>query len=274
MKVEQVSFDGERISSERGPVSDVRDGIETLLAHTSAGNVNAVARDKLLIAAQVDGWNCVFGAVATPASSGRQDTERPREKMAGATYSSVNEQLANLSARNRLASQPQFRISLYLETHFATVFRQQINVTRGFVAEMEVVTFMYLAGLQTVFQNVMRKVSRRHKRKVARKREQQNCVDASRLEQTHFLGRGSEQLQRRFRPQNPHRMRLERDRHGLASLRPRAGHNVCQYRRVSAMNAVEVAHAQQGGSKAGRNVVEFMKSLHRSCGADAPRQTN
>src|ERR1700685_2703872 len=111
MKVEQVSFDGERISSERGPVSHVRDGIETLLAHTSAGNVNAVARDKLLIAAHVDGWDCVLGAVATPASSGRQDTERPREKMAGATHSSVNEQLANLSARNRLPPQHTARLT-------------------------------------------------------------------------------------------------------------------------------------------------------------------
>src|SRR5580658_2863578 len=148
MEVQQMSFDGERLRTKRRAVSDVGDRIETLSAHPGTGNVNAIARHKFVIRAQVDRGNGVFGAVTATAAGGRQNTEGARQQMTSTAYSSVGQQFANLRARNRFAAQPQFWISLHLETHLATEVFKQTKVAGRLVAEMEVVTFVHLASVQ------------------------------------------------------------------------------------------------------------------------------
>ena len=108
--------------------------------------------------------------------------------MACFAYLSLVEQLANLRARNRFSSQSQLGINLYLETHLAAEFREHIDVARGLIAEMKVEAFVYLARLQTCFQDVMGKRLRRHERKIARERKQQNSIQASGFQQAQFLG--------------------------------------------------------------------------------------
>src|SRR4030088_3117454 len=58
-------------------------------------------------------------------------------------------------------------------------------------------------------------------------------------------------------------MRLKRHRDSLRPLLPRPRDDFMQHVRVRPMYAIEVAHADQRRPKISRNVVEFMKNLHR-----------
>src|SRR5512146_1120770 len=54
MEVEEMSFDGERFGAKSRAFSHVGYRIETFLGHARAGDVNAIARDQFLIAAEVN----------------------------------------------------------------------------------------------------------------------------------------------------------------------------------------------------------------------------
>ena len=57
-------------------------------------------------------------------------------------------------------------------------------------------------------------------------------------------------------------MGLERDRHGLGALLPRALHDLLEHVAVSAMHAVKVPDAHHRRAEVGRNVFEFVEDLH------------
>src|SRR5438309_4673216 len=70
MEIEQMSFNGKRLVAKGGPQSDVGDGIKSFAVHARARQVDTVAGNQIVIAAQVDRWNRVFVAItAAPAGS-------------------------------------------------------------------------------------------------------------------------------------------------------------------------------------------------------------
>src|SRR5581483_3922488 len=71
MEIQQVSLDRKRISAECRAISHVGHGIKTLLAHTRARDVDAIARSEFFVAAQVNGRNGVFRSVAASTAGGR-----------------------------------------------------------------------------------------------------------------------------------------------------------------------------------------------------------
>ncbi len=108
----------------------------------------------------------------------------------------------------------------------------------------------------------MGKRLRRHERKIARERKQQNSIQASGLQQAQFLRSRREQLQSGVGPQDSHRMRLESQRQRLEALLPRPRHNLGEHSRVRAMHAVKVSDAQYRRPESGGHFFEFMENLH------------
>src|SRR5512133_2556573 len=70
MEIEQVALDGEGILAERRAYSDVSDRVEDFSADASPRDVHAILRHQFVIAAQVDGRDCVLMAVTATAARG------------------------------------------------------------------------------------------------------------------------------------------------------------------------------------------------------------
>ena len=137
-----------------------------------------------------------------------------------------------------------------------------MNVSRRFVSEVEVVAFVNFTGMQTLFQNFMGKLVRRHQRKIAREGKQQNRVDSGGFEQAQFFRQRSQQLQAVIGTQDAGGVRLESDHHRLRIRSLRAAHDLVNNMAVSAVHAVEVADTDDRGTEVARDVVEFMESSH------------
>src|SRR5208282_3229163 len=164
--------------------------------------------------------------------------------------------------RNRLAAQAHLGIIVDLKSHLPSQIAQQLNVSRRFVSEVEVVAFVNFTGMQALFQNFMSKLMRRHQRKIAREGKQQNRVDAGGFEQPQFLRKWGQQLEIVIGTQDASGMRLEGDNHGLSVLSLRPAHDLIENMTVSTMYAVEVADAEQRRTEVAGDVVEFVESQH------------
>src|SRR5579864_2095999 len=208
-------------------------------------DVNPVHGNEFFVAAQVDRGDGVLGAVSTSSACRRQNTEWTGQQMACAAHLTEGDQFADLRARDRFSAQSQFRIDGYFKTHVTAKFRKQIHIPGCFVAETEVVAFVYLARVQSFFQDVVGEGFWSHERQVAREREEKNGIKAGSPEQSKPFGSRSKQLKSRIRSQDPHGMRLEGDRHGPASLLLCARDDVNENPGMRAMHSVKVTDAQE-----------------------------
>lgn len=177
MEVEQVSFNGERLGAECGALADIGYGIETLFGDTGAGNVNAIARHQFLIAAEVDGGNGVFSAIAAAAARSGDDTEGAAKQVAGiAEVALGGNQVAHAAAGNGVAADGHFRVNLHFETELAAEFGELLHVALGLASKAEVETFVDLAGMQLAMENFLGKLARGEQGKIAGERQEQNGV--------------------------------------------------------------------------------------------------
>jgi Skp family chaperone for outer membrane proteins len=63
------------------------------------------------------------------------------------------------------------------------------------VPKVKVIAFVNLARMQALLQNFMRKLARRHQRKIAREGKQQNRIHSSGLQQPQLFRKRSQQFQ-------------------------------------------------------------------------------
>src|SRR6202023_3134485 len=157
MEIQQVGLDGKRIAPKSRTVPDVADRVEAFVADARAGHIDAVFRDKLLVAGQVDGGYGVLRSVAASSACRCKNAERTRQQVARPADSAFGKQLADVAARNRLPAQAHLGIVVDLKSHLPAQFAQHLNVSRGFMPEVEVVAFVNFAGMQALVQNLMRK---------------------------------------------------------------------------------------------------------------------
>ncbi len=130
------------------------------------------------------------------------------------------------------------------------------------MTEVEVVTFVDLAGVQSLRQHLSRKIIGRHQRQVARKRQHQHRVHVGLLQQLQLGRQRSQQLGRNIRTQDAQRMRLERHHYRFASEEAGALGHVAHHFLVRAMHSVKVAHADHGGTEVRRDFIEMAEDLH------------
>src|SRR3954471_554301 len=80
MEVEQMSLNGKRLVAKRGPQSDIGDGIKSFVAHAGACEIDAIAGNQIVIAAQVDRWDSVFVAITAPSAGSAGNAKDPAQK--------------------------------------------------------------------------------------------------------------------------------------------------------------------------------------------------
>src|SRR5208282_2586515 len=164
--------------------------------------------------------------------------------------------------RNPLPAQAHLGIIVDLKSHFPAQIAQHLNVARRLVPEVEVVAFVDFPGMQALLQDFMGKLVRRHQRKIARKREQQDRVDPGGFQQAQFFRKRSQQFQVVTGTQDAGGMGLEGDNHRLRAPSFRAPHDFVHNVAVSAVHTVEVTDADERGTEVAGNIVEFVESSH------------
>ncbi len=110
----------------------------------------------------------------------------------------------------------------------------------------------------------MSKLMRRHQRKIARERQQQNRIDSSSFQQPQLFRERGKQFQTVIGSQNPGRVRLKSNHHRLSMTSLSPPHDLVQNMAMSAVDAIEVANADHRRPKLPRNVVEMVKDVHAS----------
>src|ERR1051326_6338388 len=115
MKVEQVSFDGEGFAAKGRPHADVRHRIKSLAVDPRPCEVHAVARDKVVIAAQVDCRNSVAMSVTAAAARRAGEAEYAAKQPLRLADFARLDQCPDLAAGNRNAAHQHHGISLHLE---------------------------------------------------------------------------------------------------------------------------------------------------------------
>src|SRR5271167_3546656 len=100
MEVQQVALDGERVRPKRGTIADVGHSVETLATDAQPGDVNAIGRDELVVAREVDGRHRVLVAVTATATGSRDDAERTSQQRARFAHFPARQQFSNFAAGN------------------------------------------------------------------------------------------------------------------------------------------------------------------------------
>src|SRR5208337_444004 len=116
VEIQQVSFNGKRIGAKRGPVPNVRDRVETLIADAGAGDIDAVFGHEFFVVRQVDSGYGVLRSVAASTAGGRENAEWTRQQMPRPADSAFGKQLSNVAARNPLAAQAHLGIIMDLKS--------------------------------------------------------------------------------------------------------------------------------------------------------------
>src|ERR1039458_6891309 len=262
MEIQQVGLDGKRIAAKGRTVPDVGDRVEAFVADAGASDIDAVSGHEFFIVRQIDRRDGIFRPIAASTAGAGENAERTPQQVACPAHAAFGKQLTDVAARNPLPAQAHLRIIVDLKSHLPAQLAQQLDVSRGFVPEVEVVAFVNLAGMQALLQNFMGKLVRRHQRKIAREGEQQNRVDAGGFQQAQFLRSRSQQFQVVIGTQDAGGVGLEGDSHRLRVSGFRSPHDLIQNMPVSAVYAVEVTDAEQRGTEVAGNIVEFVESSH------------
>src|SRR5579872_1191342 len=263
MEVEQVSFNGERLGAEGGAIADVGHRIEALLRHAGVGDVNAIFGHEFFVAAEVDGGNGVFGAITAAAAGIGDDAESTAEQVAGiADITFCSNQLAHPAAGNGMAADAHLGVDLDFETELMAELGQLVYVAFGFSPETEVKPLVHLAGVQFAVQNLLGELARSEQRKVTVEGQQQHGIQASGSEQAQLDGQRSDQARRRIGMEDARGMRIKGYSQGMSGAEfPGAAYHLCQDVLVSAVHAVEVAHAQHSAAEIGGKFLEMAVDL-------------
>ena len=131
------------------------------------------------------------------------------------------------------------------------------------MAKVEVITFMHLARVEMLLEDVVGKLVGSHQRKIARKRQQQNCVQLSRRQQAKFFRGRSQQFEYVIGTKNARRMRIKSNDDRSGARGPGAAHDLVDHGPVCAVDAVEVADAHDRRTEVRGDVCELVEDLHR-----------
>src|ERR1051326_8064834 len=142
MEIEQMGFNGEGFIAKSRPHADVGDRVERLIVHAGAGEINAIAGNQVVIAAQVDGGNRVAMAVAASAPWCASDAEDASQKPPRQADPACAQQRPNLAAGNGNAAHYHHGISLHYKVQVAAEPSQLFCGAFGLVAEMKVLSLM------------------------------------------------------------------------------------------------------------------------------------
>ena len=132
---------------------------------------------------------------------------------------------AYLAAGNWNPAHHHHRIDAHVKAKLAAKFFQTCGSALCIMAEVKIIAFMHFFRVQFAGKNVAGKFLRRCHGKVARKRNFQQRIQPGLRQQRFFFRQRRNQSRRYIGAQNAERMRLKRNRHGLAVVLPRAlGH--------------------------------------------------
>src|ERR1017187_5171089 len=128
--------------------------------------------------------------------------------------------------------------------------------------KVKVIPLVNLAGMEMFFQDVVGKLVRRHQRKIACEGQHQNRVESGGLEQAEFLRSRSQEFKCVIGSKDARRMGLkgDDDRPCLRGLR--MANDFIDDRAVSAVNAIEIADADDRGTEVAGDIVEFVEGQH------------
>src|SRR6476469_5370954 len=262
MEIEQVSFNGKRLVTKRGSQADIGHGIKRLVVHASACEIHAVAGNQIVIAAQVDGGNSIFVAVASsPSGRACYAEDAPQQAPGHADFSGSNER-ANLAAGNWNPAYHHHRIDAHVETKLFAQLFQARGIALRFVAKVKIIAFMHFLRAQPAGKNVASKFSRCGHGKIPREGNYQQRVQPGLGQQGFFLRQRRNQPRRHVRTQNAERMRLKRNRHGLAMVQAGTLGNFLQHAQVTAMDTIKISYADNRGSKICRHFLKRAEYPH------------
>src|SRR5579871_3721357 len=100
MEVEQMGFYCKRLVAKRRPQSHVGNRIKNLIVHARARQVNAVAGDEIVIAAQVDRWDSVFVAITAASAWSARNAEHAAQQPPRHAHFARDQKPAYLAAGN------------------------------------------------------------------------------------------------------------------------------------------------------------------------------
>src|SRR4051794_24750186 len=101
-------------------------------------DVNAVARNHLVISCQVDRGDGVLVAVSAAAAGWSGDGEDTAKQMARVGHITFTQQLADVAAGDHLSANLQLRIDADRKPKSCTELYQLVHVTFGLMSEVEV----------------------------------------------------------------------------------------------------------------------------------------
>src|ERR1017187_9942427 len=161
MEIQQVALDGEGVRPEGWPVSHVGHRLETFAADAQPRDVHPDGGNQFVVARQVHRRHCVFVPIASSATWIRKDAEGAAEQRARLRHFSFGDQFANLGTGDVMTPQYLLGIDDGGETKLFAQIGQRVHVALRFVAEVEVVTLVYLARMESVDQYGLSEVVRR-----------------------------------------------------------------------------------------------------------------
>src|ERR1035441_712135 len=152
MEIQQVALDGEGVRPEGWPVSHVGHRLETFIPDTQPRDVHPDGGNQFVVARQVHRRHRVFVPISSSASWIREDAEGAAEQGACLRHFSFGDQLTNLGTGDVMTPQYLLGIDDGSETKPFAQIGQCVHVALCFVAEVEVVTLVYLARMESVNQ--------------------------------------------------------------------------------------------------------------------------
>src|SRR5215469_15178921 len=167
-----------------------------------------------------------------------------------------------MAAGDGAASHHHDRIGFHVEAEFLAQFGQADGCTLGFVAEVEILAFMHFFCPEAASQDVTREISGCSHGEIACKGNHQERIQAAFAKKSLLAAWRSDQLGSNVWPQNAQRMRLEGYGDRPAAGLMRASDHFFHDLLMSAMHAVKITHADDGGSKIVRDLFNRSEDSH------------
>lgn len=157
MEVEQVRFDRERVCAEGWTIADVGDGVECfaagVLAYGHGGDVDAVGGEKFGVRSEVDGRDCVAGAVASSWCRRGGDGVGMTEEGADVADVSFGDELADAAGGYGLAADAAWSVDADVEAEFTAESFEAVDIALCVMAEAKVFSFVQLLDAETFLED-------------------------------------------------------------------------------------------------------------------------
>src|SRR5690242_10344878 len=242
VEVEQVSLDGKRFRAKGWAVANVGYGIEALFRHARARDVDAVTRHQFVVAAEVDGRDCVFGAKAAATARIGNNAERAAQEVAGvADVAFRGDELAHAAAGNGMAANAHLGINLNFKSELTAELGQLLHVAFGFASETEVEAFMQLARVQSAVENLFGELAWGEQGKVAGERQQQHRLQPGGREQAQLDGQRRDEGRRGIGMEDANGMGIKSYGQGGRMQFTGASHYLAQNVLMGAVDPVKIA---------------------------------